>query len=77
MITNISLCPPNRLNLNVSPSIGKVSAKSMVPDKPICIVTLAHGAGAGMDHSFMELLAGSLSDSGIATLRFNFPFTEK
>ncbi len=60
----------------VSSSVGKVSAKYIVPDKPVCIFTLAHGAGAGMDHSFMETLADSLSKVGIATLRFNFPFAE-
>ena len=64
------------LKFEVSPSVGKVSAKYMVPDKPKCIFTLAHGAGAGMDHSFMETLADSLSKVGIATLRFNFPFAE-
>ena len=39
-------------------------------------MTLAHGAGAGMHHSFMFTLAQSLSEAGIATMRFNFPFTE-
>lgn len=39
-------------------------------------MTLAHGAGAGMNHSFMVALATSLSEAGIATLRFNFPFVE-
>lgn len=62
--------------LEVSPSIGVVSAKYIAPDKPKCIFTLAHGAGAGMDHSFMETLADALSKVGIATLRFNFPFAE-
>jgi uncharacterized protein len=62
--------------LKVSPLVGVVSAKYIVPDKPICIFTLAHGAGAGMDHSFMETLADSLAKVGIATLRFNFPFAE-
>src|SRR4249919_3946280 len=62
--------------LKVSPSVGTVSAKYIVPDKPKCIFTLAHGAGAGMDHSFMETLADALSKVGIATLRFNFPFAE-
>jgi predicted alpha/beta-hydrolase family hydrolase len=62
--------------LEVSPSVGKVSAKYIVPDKSKCIFTLAHGAGAGMDHSFMETLADSLSKVGISTLRFNFPFAE-
>jgi uncharacterized protein len=64
------------LKLEVSPAIGKVSAKYMAPDKAKCIFTLAHGAGTGMDHSFMETLAEALSKEGIATLRFNFPFME-
>ena len=63
--------------IEVSPLAGKVSAKYILPDKPICIFTLAHGAGAGMDHSFMETLADSLAKMGIATLRFNFPFMEQ
>jgi len=37
----------------------------------------AHGAGAGMNHSFMEALARALAARGIATLRFNFPFMEQ
>jgi uncharacterized protein len=64
------------LKIIVSASMGTVSAKYITPDKPGCIFTLAHGAGAGMDHSFMETLAESLSKVGIATLHFNFPFTE-
>ncbi len=39
-------------------------------------MVLAHGAGAGMNHSFMVTLAQSLAEEGIVTLRFNFPFTE-
>ncbi len=64
------------LKINVTAPAGAVSAKYMAPDKPRCIFTLAHGAGAGMDHSFMETLAGALAEAGIATLRFNFPFAE-
>jgi predicted alpha/beta-hydrolase family hydrolase len=64
------------LKIKVSPEIGQVSGKYMVPDKPMCILTLAHGAGANMDHSFMETLAEALARVGIATLRFNFPFME-
>lgn len=62
--------------LFISPQIGAVSAKYMAPAKPKCVLTLAHGAGAGMDHSFMEALATALSKAGIASLRFNFPFAE-
>src|SRR5436190_6725516 len=64
------------LSLEVSPAIGNVSAECVVPEKAKCIITLAHGAGAGMNHSFMIALAKSLSEAGIATMRFNFPFTE-
>ena len=64
------------LSIKVSPAIGTVSAESIVPQISKCIMTLAHGAGAGMHHSFMVALAQLLADEGIATLRFNFPFTE-
>ena len=62
--------------LKVSPPIGSVSGEYTIPDKSICMMTLAHGAGAGMNHPFMITLAKSLAEKGIATLRFNFPFTE-
>ena len=48
----------------------------MVPEKSTCVITLAHGAGAGMNHAFMTTLAKSLAELNIATLRFNFPFVE-
>jgi len=64
------------LSLEVSPAIGNVSGECIIPEKATCIMSLAHGAGAGMNHSFMITLAKSLSEAGIATMRFNFPFTE-
>src|SRR5688572_22517935 len=60
----------------VSKEIGKVSGISITPAKPKSVLTLAHGAGAGMEHSFMETLASRLAEEGIATVRFNFPFME-
>ncbi len=63
-------------SLHVSPSIGLVSAEYIIPEKSNCIMTLAHGAGAGMNHTFMITLANSLAEQGITTLRFNFPFIE-
>ena len=64
------------IKIQVSGSIGKVSAQYIMPSDSKCIISLAHGAGAGMDHPFMLALADSLADRGIASLRFNFPFTE-
>ena len=64
------------LSIKVSPAIGTVSAELIAGQKNKCILTLAHGAGAGMHHSFMVTLAQLLAEVNIATLRFNFPFTE-
>ena len=64
------------LSIKVSAVIGTVSAESMVPKDAKAIITLAHGAGAGMNHSFMVALAQSLAEKSIGTIRFNFPFTE-
>ena len=47
-----------------------------MPDSPVAILTLAHGAGAGMDHAFMQALSEALAALQVATLRFNFPFME-
>lgn len=63
------------LSIKVTPEI-KVSAEAMIPVHAWCILTLAHGAGAGMDHVFMVNLSRALAAEGIATLRFNFPFAE-
>jgi len=65
-----------RITIPVSDVIGKVTAEYDVPANATCVLTLAHGAGAGMDHAFMVSLAAALSAAGIGTLRFNFPFTE-
>ena len=64
------------LSLTVSPEIGKVSAELITPTDPICVMTFAHGAGAGMNHEFMVKVSQLLAEKNIATLRFNFPFME-
>jgi len=64
------------LSLKISPMIGAVSAECIIPEKSVCIMTFAHGAGAGMSHSFMVTLSQLLAEQGIATMRFNFPFSE-
>jgi predicted alpha/beta-hydrolase family hydrolase len=45
------------------------------PDAWVLYV-LAHGAGAGMRHRFLETIAGSLAQRGVATLRYEFPYME-
>ena len=41
-----------------------------------CLV-LAHGAGAGMRHWFLDAFSLKAAERGIATLRFQFPFIEE
>nr|WP_306235200.1 alpha/beta family hydrolase [Bradyrhizobium sp. Bra64] len=57
--------------------IGAVSAIATQPDNARACYVLAHGAGADMQHAFMEKVAAGLADRGIATFRFNFPYMEK
>jgi len=38
---------------------------------------LAHGAGAGMRHPFLEAIAQALFDRGVATLRYEFAYMEQ
>jgi predicted alpha/beta-hydrolase family hydrolase len=54
-----------------------VSALLDVPDTPVACYVFAHGAGAGMHHSFMAEVAQGLARRGVAVLRFQFPYMEK
>ena len=54
----------------------EVSALLVSPPQPRALYVLAHGAGAGMRHAFMEAMAKRLAQRGIATLRYQFPYVE-
>lgn len=56
---------------------GKVSGILQIPDAPFACLVLAHGAGAGMQHPFMEAVADGLITRGMATLRYQFPYMER
>jgi uncharacterized protein len=47
------------------------------PPQAFCLYVLAHGAGAGMRHPFLEKLSGALAAEGVATLRYEFPYMEQ
>jgi uncharacterized protein len=47
------------------------------PDAARACYVFAHGAGAGMQHSFMAAFADGLGRRGIATLRYEFAYMEK
>ncbi len=56
---------------------GEVSAVLMRPADARWMLVLAHGAGAGMKHAFMEALAEELARVEVATLRYQFPYMEE
>lgn len=58
-------------------STQSVSGRLLTPSNATAAYVMAHGAGAGMDHSFMAAVAAGLSDRGIATLRFQFVSMER
>ena len=55
----------------------QVSGLLQVPAQARACYVLAHGAGAGMTHPFMQNIADALVTRGIATLRYQFPYMEK
>jgi len=60
----------------VSKTIGRISLLTAEPPKAKAVIVLAHGAGAGMKHPFMERLAMELGELSIASVRYNFPYME-
>lgn len=56
---------------------GIVSALLTRPGDADCLLVLAHGAGAGMRHEFMETLTGRLANQRIAVFRYQFPYMEQ
>jgi hypothetical protein len=53
---------------------GEHAGLLWLPDSAETFLALAHGAGAGMRHAFMEAVAAALAQRGVATLRFEFPY---
>jgi len=55
----------------------RVSGLLQTPARARACCVLAHGAGAGMTHPFMALVADGLAELSIATLRYQFPYMER
>ena len=53
-----------------------VSTLLLRPDDARALLVLGHGSGTDMEHGFMNGVAGALAERGIATLRYNFPYSE-
>jgi predicted alpha/beta-hydrolase family hydrolase len=55
-------------------------AVSTILDRPAdatALLVLAHGAGAGMRHQFMQRITDALVARRVAVLRYNFPYLER
>ena len=65
-----------RLRFQASESSGEVSALLDRPPGAKALLVFAHGAGAGMEHIFMQDVTDRLVGNTIAVLRFNFPYKE-
>jgi uncharacterized protein len=65
-----------RLQFSVE-GAGEVSAILIRPATAQWLLVLAHGAGAGMTHPFLEKLARELGEAGVATFRYQFPYMEQ
>jgi predicted alpha/beta-hydrolase family hydrolase len=68
--------PAEQLSISIAGSTP-VSALLLCPDQARFCHVLAHGAGAGMSHPFLEALSQALADLQVATLRFQFPYMER
>ncbi|MCA1727189.1 MAG: dienelactone hydrolase [Actinobacteria bacterium] len=55
---------------------GPVSGLLRLPEGARAMAVVAHGAGVAMDHPLMAAFSDGLEDSGMASLRFNFKYTE-
>jgi uncharacterized protein len=72
----MSLPAPEHLTIAVDDA-HSVSALLLCPPNFCACYLFAHGAGAGMTHPFMQAVAVDLAESGIATLRYQFPYMEQ
>ena len=55
----------------------RVSGLLQIPSGARACYVLAHGAGAGMTHPFLGETANGLSERGIGSLRYQFPYMEQ
>ena len=73
----MTVSPAKEIEFFVSEKAGAVSGLLIKPNKAQALLVLAHGAGAGMRHRFMEEVAAKLANCHVATLRYQFPYMQK
>lgn len=65
------------MELFLNDKLGKITVEIDKAAKPQAVLILAHGAGAGMNHPFMNEIARGISENDITVVRFNFPYMER
>jgi uncharacterized protein len=60
-----------------TPEKGEVSALLLRPDDASHLLVLGHGASTNMRHATLQTIAERMAEAGIATFRYNFPYTER
>ena len=65
------------LTFIATPAKGEVSGLLMTPGNASYLLVFGHGASTNMRHAKIEKIAQTLADEGVATLRYNFPYSEK
>lgn len=68
---------PIQLKFVATPEKGEVSALLMRPEGSTHLLVLGHGASSNMRSPLLTTVAEHLADQGIATFRYNFPYSEK
>jgi predicted alpha/beta-hydrolase family hydrolase len=67
---------PGEERFAVETERGAVTAAWEAPRAFSAAVAVAHGAGSDLDHPLLVGFTDCLNEAGIATLRFNFPYSE-
>jgi predicted alpha/beta-hydrolase family hydrolase len=64
------------LKFLATPEKGEVSALLVRPPDASHVLVLGHGASTNMRHRTLQAIADRLAEAGIATFRYNFPYSE-
>src|SRR4051812_48369324 len=64
------------LKFLATPEKGPVSALLVRPENATHLLVLGHGASTNMRHATLQTIADRLAEAGVATFRYNFPYSE-
>ena len=67
---------PRAMKFLATPEKGEVSALLVRPRDASRLLVLGHGASTDMRHATLQAIADQMAGVGIATFRYNFPYSE-